>query len=83
MNTIGFGKIVKSVEATRDNRPAWRCISDTGVMIITDEAKTSIITMWIASVSQLKKIYCDEVIPQKLYDKVVFNTIYQEDQKRL
>ena len=41
LNTVGFGKIVKMVSAGRDGRAAWRGITNTGVMIVTDEQKES------------------------------------------
>ena len=83
LNTVGFGKIVKMVSAARNNRPAWRCITNTGVIVVTDESKTTILTMWIASLKQLEKIYCDEVIPETLYKRVKANEIYQFDQELL
>lgn len=83
LNTVGFGKIIKMVSAARDNRPAWRGITNTGIMVVTDESKTTIITMWIASTKQLEKIYAEEVVPEVLYKRVRANEIYQLDQKML
>lgn len=83
LNTVGFGKIVKIVSAARNNRPAWRGITNTGVMVVIDESKSTILTMWIASVKQLEKIYCEEVIPEALYKRVKANKIYQFDQEML
>ena len=83
LNTVGFGKIVKMVLAGRDGRVAWRGITNTGVMIVTDEQKETLLTMWIASANQLKEIYCNEVIPAALAARVEKNAIYQFDQRML
>lgn len=83
LNTVGFGKIVKMVSAGRDGRAAWRGITNTGVMVVTDEQKETLLTMWIASANQLKEIYCDEVIPAALVARVEKNAIYQFDQRML
>lgn len=83
LNTIGFGKIVKMISAGRDGRTAWRGITNTGVMVITDGEKKTLLTMWIASTDQLKQVYCDEVIPAALMARVEKNAIYQFDQRML
>lgn len=83
LNTVGFGKIVKMIAAGRDGRTAWRGITNTGVMVITDGEKETVLTMWIASANQLRDVYCDEVIPAALMKRVEKNAIYQADQRVL
>jgi hypothetical protein len=58
MQTIGIGEVIKEAPGIDERgRAYWRCFTNTGVMLIMNEAKTQVITLYIASQQQVSSIY--------------------------
>lgn len=78
--TIGFGEEVhRKVWYSADGRPCYRCITDTGIIIVRSvEDDNFIITMFIATVAQAQQMYGGGHVPQYLYNKVRKNQKYAQ-----
>lgn len=79
---IGMGQIVKekytrTAEELRENKPGrYTCVTDTGIIIIKDERKEKIITIYVATARELVKIYGGQKsIPVYLQKRVDRNQI--------
>ena len=58
MTTVGMGEIIKEQHGINERkRGYWRCFTDTGVMLIMDEGKTKVVTLYIASQAQVCSLY--------------------------
>ena len=58
MTTIGMGEIIKERHGfDAKGRGFWKCFTDTGVMLIFDEHKTKVVTLYIASQPQVSAMY--------------------------
>ena len=67
--TIGFGKVLR--ERMIDDK--WYQITDTGVEIVRNENKDTIITMWVANKNQVQKIYGEDPLPNRLLNTIKTN----------
>lgn len=54
---VGMGQIVKQQWYTG----CWHCLTDTGVMLVIDEAGNYCITAYFADLIEVRKIYCGNV----------------------
>ena len=58
MQTVGLGEIIKEQRGTDEQgRVYWRCFTNTGVMLIFNEQKTRMVTLYIASQPQVSAMY--------------------------
>ena len=71
-NTVGFGKVI-AVAPDRKHRDCFNCLTDTGVFIVRAKDNT-IITVWLASLSQATKLWKRATgmanLPESLYWKI-------------
>jgi hypothetical protein len=76
INDIGIGQIIKE-KYTRFNigeAGRWVCLTDTGITIIKDEAKTKIITMYVTTQKELVAVFGGtKKVPPFLKKKVDHN----------
>lgn len=74
--TIGFGEVVE--EVLIPERQHYECMTNTGVIIVKGLDKRTIITMYIARVHQLNKLYAlaKKPVPMQL------KRIVQRNEKR-
>ena len=50
LSTVGLGNTIKEIHCIDEQgRPAWKCLTDTGVIQVLNEEKTRIITLYIAT----------------------------------
>ena len=71
--TIGFGAIIKERYCVDEQgRPAWKCLTDTGVMLIFNGKRDKVVTLYIATVAQVSWIY-EGNTPYSVYRTVVKN----------
>ena len=55
---LGLGEIIKEThQIDEKGRPSWQCLTNTGVLIIMDEKKETIITLYIASQPKVSAMY--------------------------
>lgn len=52
-NKIGWGQIIKEVY----ENDAYRCLTDTGVVLVVDKYRTTIVTLYLADRHMLHKMY--------------------------
>ena len=94
INTVGLGQIIKESYIgsclnswqAGNNRQAGKyiCITDTGIIIVKDELREKIITMYVATYKDLLKLYNGSKIPKWLHKKVDRNqTFYTENGKTI
>ena len=58
LSTIGIGNIIKTVPNTDNSGPpSWKCLTDTGVILIMNKDKTCAITLYIASQALVSAMY--------------------------
>lgn len=58
MSTVGIGEVVRSIHGVDEKgRGYWRSVTDTGVIMIFNEQKDRVVTLWIAEFSQVSSIY--------------------------
>lgn len=58
MQTVGLGEIIKESHGIdKEGRGFWRCFTNTGVMLIFNEQKTRVVTLYIASQPQVSAMY--------------------------
>ena len=73
---IGMGQIIKE-KYTRfnlDQAGRWVCLTDTGITIIKDEAKATIITMYVTTQKELVAVFGGaKKVPAFLRKKVDYN----------
>lgn len=67
--TIGFGQVIKE----RQREDKWYQITNTGVMVVRNETKKKVITMWAANMKQISDVYEKENIPQSIKNTVKAN----------
>ena len=71
IDNIGIGKVIKEVTVDRGHRDGIEihAITDTGIIIIKNRRKNSIITMLIARPEQIRRYYReDEVVPEEVIE---------------
>lgn len=52
-NKIGWGQIIKEVY----EKGAYRCLTDTGVILVVDENRTTVVTLYLADRHMLHRMY--------------------------
>ena len=58
MQTIGMGEIIKEQHGIDEKgRGYWRCFTNTGVILIMNEQKDRVVTLYIAQQNQVSSIY--------------------------
>lgn len=58
METVGLGEIIKEVRDTdAHGRVSWQCLTDTGVIMIFNEQKTMMVTLYIATQPKVSAMY--------------------------
>lgn len=83
MQTIGIGDIVKEQHSVDANgRGYWRCFTNTGVMLIFDERKERVITLYIANQDQVSSIYQGKT-PSWVFATVKKNLKYAKMQNKV
>ena len=73
---IGMGQIIKEkyVRYTLDQAGRWVCLTDTGITIIKDEQKATIITMYVTTQRELVAVFGGtKKVPIFLKKKVAHN----------
>ena len=83
IDQIGLGQIVRekyfrSPEQIQRNEPGtFTCITDTGITIIKDEKKSTVITMYVTTYRELVAVYGGERnIPMYLHKRVDRNQTF-------
>jgi hypothetical protein len=83
MQTIGIGDIIKEQKGTDEKgRIYWRCFTNTGVMLIFNEDKTKMVTLYIASQEQVSSIYQGKT-PSWVFALVKKNAYYAKNQNKV
>lgn len=83
MQTIGLGEIIKEAHGVDENgRGYWRCFTDTGVMLIFNEQKTKVVTLYIASQPQVSAIFKGQT-PSWIFKMVRKNAQYAKEQNKV
>lgn len=58
MQTIGIGEVIKEQHGIDEKgRGFWRSFTNTGVMLIMNEQKTQVVTLYIADQKQVSSLY--------------------------
>jgi hypothetical protein len=58
MQTVGLGEIIKEVRCVDERgRVSWQCLTDTGVIMIFNEQKTMMVTLYIATQPKVSAMY--------------------------
>ena len=71
--SIGIGEIVKEKYCVDEQgRPAWKCMTDTGVILILNGRRDKVVTLYIATLTQLSWMY-DGNAPYNMYHTVQKN----------
>lgn len=69
---LGMNEIIREVPDNRHNRLAFRCLTDTGIILIKgDDGK--LITGYMATVAQVASLYPNEKIPTAVLNRVKKN----------
>jgi hypothetical protein len=83
MTTIGMGEIIKEVHGVDEQgRGFWKCFTDTGVMLIFNERKERVVTLYIASQPQVSAMYQGNT-PSWILKMVKKNRVYAEMQNKV
>ena len=69
--TIGFGEVVK--ECYRADTKTFQQITDTGVMIARSDIDRAIVTVYVATMNQVRAVYGEDRVPSWLVAKVKKN----------
>lgn len=64
--TIGFGEIVEEFYIEDNHGKHYEYVTSTGVIIVKGLDRKTIVTMFIGRMGQVKRLYGDREIPQKL-----------------
>lgn len=55
---LGLGEIIKETHRIDEKgRSSWQCLTNTGVLIVMDEKKETIITLYVASQPKVSAMY--------------------------
>lgn len=83
MTTLGLGEIIKEQQGLDEKgRIYWRCFTDTGVMLIMNECKTRVVTLYIASMPQVSSLY-EGATPGWVIKMVKKNMRYAAEQNKV
>jgi hypothetical protein len=83
METIGIGEIIKEQRCFDEKgRISWQCLTNTGVLLVLDEKKEILITLYIASQSKVSAMYKGKT-PSWVFKIVRKNRKYAEMQNKV
>lgn len=76
MTTIGLGEIVKEREAIDEKgRLGYKCVTDTGVIVVLNADRTRAVTLYIATQKQVSWVYNGKV-PSWMFKVVKKNAVH-------
>ena len=76
MTTIGLGEIVKEREAIDEKgRLGYKCVTDTGVIVVLNADRTRAVTLYIATQKQVAWVYNGKV-PSWMFKVVKKNAVH-------
>lgn len=83
MQTIGIGEIIKEQKGQdQQGRVFWRCFTNTGVMLIMNEDKSRVVTLYIAEQKQVSSVY-EGKTPSWVFALVRKNAQYAKIQNKV
>lgn len=83
MTTIGLGEIVKEVRCVDERgRTGYQCLTDTGVMLILNEDKSRVVTLYIATQPKVSAMYKGNT-PSWILKMIRKNKVYAEMQNKV
>lgn len=83
METIGIGEIIKEQRCVDGKgRVSWQCLTNTGVLLVLDEKKEILITLYIASQPKVSAMY-EGKTPSWVFKIVRKNRKYAEQQNKV
>jgi hypothetical protein len=83
MTTIGIGEVIKEVKQIDEKgRVSWQCLTNTGVLLVLDEKKEIVITLYIASQPKVSALY-EGKTPNWVFNMVRKNKQYAEMQNKV
>lgn len=83
MQTVGIGEIIKEQKCIDDKgRASWQCLTNTGVLLVLDEYKKMVITLYIASQPKVSAMY-EGKTPSWVINMVRKNRKYAEEQNKV
>ena len=83
MQTIGIGDIIKEQRGQDEKgRVFWRCFTNTGVMLIMNEDKSRVVTLYIAEQKQVSSVY-EGKTPSWVFALVRKNAQYAKMQNKV
>ena len=83
MQTIGIGDIIKEQHGVDEKgRGFWRSFTNTGVMLIMNEQKTQVVTLYIADQKQVSSLYQGKT-PSWVFAMVRKNIKYAKMQNKV
>jgi hypothetical protein len=83
METIGIGEIIKEQRCFDEKgRISWQCLTNTGVLLVLDEKKEILITLYIASQPKVSAMY-EGKTPSWVFKIVRKNRKYAEMQNKV
>ena len=83
MQTVGIGEIIKEQRGRDEKgRVYWRCFTNTGVMLIMNEDKSRVVTLYIAEQKQVSSIY-EGNTPSWVFALVRKNMKYAKEQNKV
>ena len=83
ITTIGLGEVVKERRAIdTQGRLSFKCVTDTGVMLIFNADKTKVVTLFIPDLHQVSWVY-EGNTPSWLLKVVKKNRVHRERHHRL
>ena len=83
MQTIGIGEVIKEQHGIDEKgRGFWRSFTNTGVMLIMNEQKTQVVTLYIADQKQVSSLYQGKT-PSWIFAMVRKNVKYAKMQNKV
>lgn len=83
MTTIGIGEVIKEVKQIDEKgRVSWQCLTNTGVLLVLDEKKEIVITLYIASQPKVSALY-EGKTPNWVLRMVKKNKVHAEMQNKV
>lgn len=83
METVGIGEVIKEQRCIDEKgRVSWQCLTNTGVLLVFDEKKEIIITLYIASQPKVSAMY-EGKTPSWVFKIVRKNRRYAEMQNKV
>lgn len=83
MQTIGIGEAIKEVRCVDEKgRTSWRCLTNTGVILVLSEDKQICITLYIATQAQVSAMYKGKT-PSWVINMVRKNRKHVEEQNKV